>query len=138
MHKLYELKEMLMKELSEYGAAKKLDANGLDVIDKLAHAIKNICKIIDEEDPGYSSEPMTSRDGMSQRRSYEISRMARESYARGRGPGARRDAMGRYSSDGGYSGAEDEFVDALKEIMRDLPEAKKRETQRFIERIEGM
>lgn len=47
MHKLYDLKDMLCKELEEYANKTTLDLNTLDVIDKLAHAIKNICKIID-------------------------------------------------------------------------------------------
>jgi len=136
MHKLYELKELLMEELSAYGEMGKIDVAGLDIVDKLAHAIKNLCKIIDE-DGGYSSEAMQSSEEMSRRRSYD-GRMSMDSYARGRGRNARRDSMGRYSSEEGYSGAEEDFVDALRAMMKDLPEAKKRETQRFIEKIENM
>ena len=42
MHELYELKEKLMKELNEY-ASQEMSAGSLEVIDKLSHAIKNIC-----------------------------------------------------------------------------------------------
>ena len=45
MHELYELKEKLCDELKEYGS-KDLSAGTLDVVDKLAHAVKNIDKII--------------------------------------------------------------------------------------------
>lgn len=81
MHELYELKDRLCDELKEYGT-KELSAGSLDTVDKLAHAIKNLDKIIESyEDEGYSGE---YRDGMS--------------YARGRGRYAKRDSMGRYSS----------------------------------------
>ena len=45
MHKIYELKDKLCDELEEYGD-KKLDAGSLEVIDKLAHSIKNLDKIM--------------------------------------------------------------------------------------------
>ena len=45
MSELYELKEKLCDELKSYGK-KDMTAGSLDVIDKLAHAIKNIDKII--------------------------------------------------------------------------------------------
>ena len=53
MKELHELKEKLMDQLREYG---KRDMNGstLEVIDKLTHTIKNLCKIIDDE--GYSGD----------------------------------------------------------------------------------
>ena len=94
MHELYELKEKLCDELKEYGG-KDLSAGTLDVVDKLAHAVKNIDKIIEvyeDEGEGYSSR--TYPDGMGG--SYR-GRMGR-SYARGR-MNARRDNMGRYSGD---------------------------------------
>ena len=49
MHRLEELKEMLCEELEEYGSKEKLDMGGLEIVDKLAHAIKNIDKIMDSE-----------------------------------------------------------------------------------------
>lgn len=139
MHKLYELKEMLCEELKEYGD-KKLDAGSLEVIDKLAHAIKNIDKIIEAyEEEEYSN----AMGGGSYEGSYEGSyaRGGRGggqgggrggssragggsyggSYARGRGRNARRDSMGRYSREGGYSRAEDDFRMELEELMQDAP-----------------
>lgn len=57
------------------------------------------------------------------------------SYARGR----RRDSMGRYSSEGGYSMAGDEMIDELRDLMQDAPDEQTRmEFQRFIQRIEQM
>ena len=46
MKELYELKERLMNELKEYGK-KEMSAGSLDVIDKLAHTIKNLDRIMD-------------------------------------------------------------------------------------------
>ncbi len=45
MHELHELKERLCDELKKY-RNEKLSSGTLDEIDKLAHAVKNIDKII--------------------------------------------------------------------------------------------
>ena len=122
MHELYELKEKLCDELKEYGS-KEMTAGSLDVVDKLAHAIKNLDKIIDKYDEGGSYEGGGS---------YARDRGGR-SYARGgRSYARRRDAMGRYSRD-------DEMVMELRELMEDAPDEKTRqEFQRFIQKIEMM
>lgn len=112
MHKLYELKDMLCEELEEYGSKGKLDVGSLDVVDKLAHAVKNIDKIIEcKEEDDYSNA-----DGMSMRRGESYG----GSYARGRGRNARRDAMGRYSRMG-YSRAEDDFAQEMQDLLKDAP-----------------
>lgn len=46
MHKVYKLRDTLCNELEEFGAKEKIDAQSLDMIDKLAHAIKNIDKVL--------------------------------------------------------------------------------------------
>ena len=107
MHKLYDLKDMLCEELEEYGSKGKLDMGSLDVVDKLAHAIKNIDKILEYKEE-YSSRGMSYRDG-------EHMRMDGGSYARGRTGNVRRDNMGRYSRGG------DEFVMDFRELMADAP-----------------
>ena len=53
MKELYELKERLVDELKDYGKT-ELTASNLEKIDKLAHAAKNVCKIIESEDEGHS------------------------------------------------------------------------------------
>ena len=117
MHKLYDLKEMLCEELEEYGAKDKLDVGGLDVVDKLAHTIKNLDKIIKAyEDNEYSERNM--------------------SYARN----IKRDSMGRYSHTrrGEYSRNSDILME-LHELMKDAPDEKtRREFQKFISKIEDM
>ena len=139
MHELYELKEKLLKELNEY-ASEEMSAGSLEVIDRLAHAIKNICKIIESaEEEGYS-ERGNSREGYSRNRnrySYEGNQgSSRNSYARGRN--ARRDGMGRYSREGNYSRADgmDSLVDEIRSMMQDLPQNVQQDAQRFVQKLE--
>lgn len=123
MHKLYELKDMLCEELEQYASKDKLDAGGLSVIDTLAHAVKNIDKIIES---GESDEYSNRYDD--------------GSYARGRRY-PKRDSMGRYSSRryDGYSRASDELVEQLRDMMKDAPDDHTRkEFERFIQKIEMM
>lgn len=118
MHKLYNLKDKLVKELENY-EGRDLSSGSLDVIDKLAHAAKNLGKVIEcceedgysnayydnsyYDDPSYSNVTYVRPDG-----SYDRDAM---SHARGRGRGAKRDAMGRYSR------ASEDIKHELKELM---------------------
>lgn len=54
MTKLYELKEKLMDELEEYSRKEDLSAGDLEVVDKLTHTVKNLCKIIEDSEEMYS------------------------------------------------------------------------------------
>jgi len=151
MHELYELKEKLMAELKEYGSQDEMTSSTLDVVDKLAHTIKNLCKIIDDME-GYSergSYDMSMRGGAydgsmrgsyrdgsygdgSFRGSYDSS-MRGGSYARGRGRGARRDSRGRYASDNGM------MLEELQELISDAPDDRTRqEIQKLVTRLEQM
>lgn len=123
MNELYELKEMLCKELKEYGKKGEMTAGSLDVVDKLSHAIKNIDKIIES----YEEEEYSGYDGGSYR----------GSYARGRGANARRDSMGRYSSEG-YSRANEEAIEQLRDLMKEVPEDMKHEIKRLVTKLESM
>lgn len=87
MNELHELKDRLVDELKNYGR-QELTASNLEKIDMLAHAAKNVCKII-ESDDGYSG---------------------RYSY--------RRDSMGRYSRDGLADKLHDLMKDAPDERTR--------------------
>ena len=141
MHELYDLKEKLMKELNQY-ASEEMSAGSLEVIDKLSHAIKNICKIIESaEDEEYSGD--YSRD-YSREYSRNRNRYAyeggqgggRNSYARGRN--ARRDSMGRYSREGGYSRTDgmDGLVNEIRSMMQELPQNVQQDAQRFVQKLE--
>lgn len=132
MNKLYNLKDKLVKELESYDS-KDLSSGTLDVIDKLAHAAKNLGKVIECcEDDGYSNayyedgyhdsnanyvRPDGSyRDGMS--------------HARGRGRGAKRDSMGRYSR------ASEDIRHELNELMnKATDEHTKDEIRRLMDRM---
>lgn len=135
MHELHELKEKLCQELEEYNS-KEMTAGSLEVIDKLAHTIKNLGKIIEmyEESEGYSS-----RGGMPYEGGYG------GSYARGRGGRGGRTganqygsyARGRYPMEG-YSRNEG-MIAELEELMMEAPdERSKKEFQRFISKMESM
>lgn len=127
MHEIHELKNRLCDELDEYGSKGKLDVGDLDVVDKLAHTIKNLDKIIETYEDGYSYDMVY--DG-----SYDG-----RSYARGRGSNAKRDSMGRYSRRRGYSMDSASMVQELKELMKEAPDDRTRqEFQRFIAKVEQM
>ena len=145
MHELMKLKEMLMKELEEYGSKGELTSGTLEVVDKLSHAIKNLCKIIESyEDEEYSERGGSYNMGGSYRYSREggqggnYSRpYSREggSYARGRGSNARRDNMGRYSR----TGENGDMVEQLEMLMQDAPNAQiKQQMQQLVEQLEQM
>ena len=119
MHEFYELKEMLMEEVNRIAKKGELNTASLETIDKLLNSIKNACKIImyDEYDYGeYSREgDMPHRDGYS--------------YARGRN--AKRDRMGRYSREGGYSyvdGEKKEKIEMLRGMMNEAGSDEERRT----------
>lgn len=82
MESLYRLKDMLSEELDKIVEKGQLTSGSLDVVKKLTASIHYIDEILQMQDGEYSN------DGYSG--------------ARGRGRSARRDSMGRYSSD--YSG----------------------------------
>ena len=61
------------------------------------------------------------------------------SYARGRGRNARRDSMGRYSSERGYSRDPQEMADRLRDLMEDAPnENVRRDIERLMHTVEQM
>ena len=153
MHDLYKLKDALVKELKGYGKSGDLSKSSLEMIDKLAHATKNLEKVIEcceeeEYSMGRGMGGYSRRGGYSMRGSYADGRSymdgsyadsyadgdyraadgvrnyvrpdgsyADMSYARGRGAGAKRDAMGRYSSEGGVDEHTKEELRKLIEKM---------------------
>ena len=156
MHKLIdyicdELEELERKADKEG----KLSMAEIQYGDMLAHFKKNLLK----GEEMYGEEEMYSMDGgsyamgddrggmngrtrmggRSMRGGNSYRYEGEGSYARGRGRNAKRDAMGRYSSRGGYSMAGDEMIDELRDLMQDAPDEQTRmEFQRFIQKIEQM
>lgn len=143
MHKLYELKEKLIKELGEYGS-KEMSSGSLDVIDKLAHAAKNVGKVIEcceeeeysnayygyDGDSYYSDRSYANDSNMSYVRPDGSYRDGGMSHARGRGRYAKRDSMGRYSR------ASEDIKNELRELMSmATDEHTKTEIRKLMERM---
>lgn len=135
MHDLYSLKDKLIKELEEYGR-KDLSESSLKIVDTLAHAAKNIGKVIECcEDEEYSNRGYSRRRGMSygDGASYDYVRpdgSYRDGGAsyRGRGAGAKRDSMGRYSRS--------DMSEELRMLMDKAPdEHTKEELRRIMDRL---
>ena len=137
MEYIEKIKKMLCKELDEYAMKQKLTGGDLDMIWKLTDTVKNLDKIsiLEESEEGYSeARGGRGRGGRSYMggSSYDDDMMYSE--RRGRGSNARRDSMGRYSSEGGSSyedypedrmdgrysrdDAKDHLMDKLGEAMR--------------------
>ena len=135
MHELYELKEKLCDELKEYGSKGDLTAGSLEVVDKLAHAVKNLDKIIEayEDEDGYSEGWMPRyyyNDGSYADGRGTTNRGGNRGY-RGRSYARRRDSMGRYSRDG--------MADKLRELMEDAPDDRTREEiRKLADKMESM
>ena len=128
MHELYNLKEMLCEELSNYGRSKELSPSSLQMIDMLAHACKNVCKIIESKD-----EEAYSMDGSY----YGNSRYSRDGYYYDDGGMSRR--RGRAMNGRFVSRDASEMARKLREMMEEAPdEASKRDIQRLAEKMEQM
>lgn len=67
---LYELKEMLCRELEGYLAKGELSAGDLEPICKMTKAIKNLCKILMMEEGDRGREDGYSRDGYGRNNGY--------------------------------------------------------------------
>ena len=105
MQKMEELRDMLCEELDKITKKGELSAGSLDVVDKITHSIKSIDTIMAMN--GYSN-------GYSNR----------NSYAR------RRDSMGRYSRDYGYS--RDDEIQILKDQLREMRDMTQSEDKRMM------
>lgn len=107
MHELYKLKDDLVKELENLGK-QGISKSNIEMVDKLAHAAKNVGKVIECcEDEKYSNRGYSRRMSYADGRSYADGSYAypEEDFVRPDGSysrrGRSRDAMGRYSGDGG-------------------------------------
>ena len=144
MHReLEKVKNELIEELIEE-SKDGINEKNYRVIDTLAHAAKNVCKLIEDEE-SKESYGRVYYGGHYNGMSYGDDRGGYgedygdhgyssygddNSYGRGRGRGAHRDSMGRYASS-------DAWMDRLKDMERSEPdERKKREIKEFIARLE--
>ena len=142
MHDMEKLREMLCDELEKVTEKGELTAGSLDIVDKLTHSIKSIDTIMAMEDGGYSSEGGYSgrsyqrggNRGGSSHRSYNRG----SSYQRGRGSNARRDSMGRYSSDGySWDDGKEDLIEQMRDLAEDAQDSKtKQEIEKLISKME--
>jgi hypothetical protein len=146
MKHLEELKESIKRELEKFAKQGDVSVGTLEKIHKLSDTYKNLCKIemLEEESEGGYSEARGGRTRSSYAMggsSYDDDMMYSE--RRGRGRNAKRDSMGRYSSDGGYEGgysrhdAKDWMMSQLGEMMEDADPKERealKECMRAIER----
>lgn len=134
MHKLYDLKDQLVEELEKF-AQGDIPKSEIPYIGTLAHAAKNVCKIIeaceDAEEENYSSRRMSRRMSRREDPMYE-------SYDDGMsGRSMRRDNRGRFAVERGraYSNGTEED---LERMMQDAPDERtRRALQQAIQTIRG-
>lgn len=142
MHNLKKIKEAMVEKIEDtYKEHSDLSPNVLSYIDTLAHAAKNINKICEAEEGGdYSMrgsyEGGSNRsyaDGMSHGYMpfvYAGESHGGEAYRRGQ----RRDAMGRYSGEDGYSRGTWDTVNQIEDIIKKAPDE---QTRQELQRIAG-
>jgi hypothetical protein len=135
MKELYELKQMLCDTLEEYGRQRDLSSSSLQMIDTLAHACKNVCKIIE----ACEEEEMYSRDG-GYARPYDGG-MSNRRYSRD----------GYYYDDGGMSNRRGRAMNGrfvsrdgsdmarqLRDMMADAPDEQTRnDIRKLVEKMES-
>ncbi len=121
MDKLEECKDNLSR-------TKDMSVSDIEIVDKLSHSLKCIKATIamieaeEEETEGASGRSYRrSRNGGSYDGSYEG------------GTSGRRNRMGRYSREGGYSG-HDGMEDILMDV-REMPESERRKLKAALERM---
>lgn len=156
LENLYELCEFLNKDIKRMNdkirkQGGELTSETLTYVDKLTHALKSVktsIAMIEEEESGYSSRGSYARGDRTGRVHWNDGSVSYgdgmggmgDSYARGRGRTAKRDSMGRYSSERGYSrdDAHDDVIEQLRDLMQDANASDKQKYQRFINELEQM
>ena len=127
MKAMYDLRDMLCKELDEIARKGELGAGDLDIAHKLVSTIKNIDKIEMMEDDGYSERYSRNGDWQSDMRGAYDRDMSN----------ARRGThyvRGHYSCDGGM----DNMKRQLQEMLDNADdESIRRAIQRCMDTIEG-
>lgn len=140
MHKLI---EYICDELDEL--ERKADKNGnltmteVQYMDTLAHAKKNLLKAEEmSEDKEYNMNMGGDSYAYARGDNRSDGRRSNRSYARGRN-NARRDSMGRYSREDGYSMDNDEVVEEIRGLMQSAPdEYTRKELEKLTHKLEQM
>ena len=156
MKHLEDLKEIIKRELEKFAKQGDVSVNTLEKIHKLSDTYKNLCKIEMLEEESEMGGHSEARGGRGRgRSSYEMGGASYDddmmySERRGRGRNAKRDSMGRYSSDGGYEGgsyrgtqggysrhdAKDWMMSQLGEMMEDADPKEREALKKCMRAIE--
>lgn len=154
MHKLIEYVCEELESLEKKAAKGSMSAAEIEYADKLASLKKNLLKgdmLYDEME--MDGEYSGNMGGMSYQRggrggnrggnmgggSYDDGMSYARGDGRGRGRNAKRDSIGRYSSERGYSRDGQEMADQLRDLMEDAPdESVRRDIERLLRKVEQM
>lgn len=117
MRYIEDLKRNLCEELEKYGQKENLSVSDLERVDTLAHAVKNLDKILMCEDGGYSQSGDWYAMGKYGRNEPDYHHGG-DSY-RGRS----RDSMGRYSR----NDAKNDIAEKLRHMASEAPDNHTRE-----------
>ena len=141
MHKLIDFVCDELEDIEQKASKGELSISDVQYADTLAHLKKNLLKseeMMEEFDEGYSSE-MRPMDGSMRGGSYRGGMSYARGDGRGRGRNARRDSMGRYSSERGYSRDAADMTAELQEMMDDPKYAPVRNgIERLMRKVEQM
>ena len=124
MREIMKLKEMICEELKEYGMKGDISAGTLDVVDKLAHTVKNLDKIIESMEYEGTSHGYDPSYDM---RAYRMGGRAYEGNSMGRDP------MGRYAAAGGGK-----LADTIRDSLYGMTPEVQQEAQRLLAKLDGM
>lgn len=155
MHKLIEYVCEELESLEKKAAKGSMSAAEIEYADKLASLKKNLLKgdMLYDEVMEMDGEYSGNMGGMSYQRggrggnrggnmggsSYDDGMSYARGDGRGRGRNAKRDSMGRYSSERGYSRDDQEMADQLRDLMEDAPdESVRRDIERLLRKVEQM
>ncbi len=145
MHRLYELKDKLLNELMSQ-SEKTLSPSNIEYVDVLAHALKNLCKVIDYKENEYSGRGSNYRGNYSYNGTYDggydgtfSGSYGNGSFARGGGSNMNRNSMVGYSSNSYAKGSSmDDIVHEFRNIADTLPVDKQEEMKRLIMKMEQL
>ena len=150
MRTLHELCEVISRELEDViqkirSAGGSMSAGDLELVDKLTHALKSIkttmAMMESEDEGGYSGHYMMPRYAYNDGRSYTDGMGRSDGYggmSRAGRMNARRDSMGRYSRNYSYADGIEGILDEMRGMMDQLTEEKRREVQRFVDKMDRM
>lgn len=151
MHKLIEYACDKLDELEKKAEKGNLSMAETEYAEVLSSLKKNLLKgdilydEVMEMDGEYSGamRPMSDMGGTYRGGSYNRNRDGGMSYARGdgrgRGRNAKRDSMGRYSSERGYSRDDHDMADKLRDLMEDArDESTRRDIEKLLRKVEQM